>query len=188
MVGNLVNRNRVDIHIADTPFAKVFFVNHCRMLSLSRRFPLVSPNNTIEIRVGPFKTDSEATDSGEQLYDITMFHSLLKNVCKFREKIPSIQILADNRGLEFLLNCGNNLRFPLHSTPHKFTQVRVRNLPKNGVQNGVRLKGAARRRRQAPWRASARLPKGSRSSEATGRSGSEGRMPLTGAVSAADWG
>ena len=139
MVGNLVNRNRVDIHIADTPFAKVFFVNHCRMLSLSRRFPLVSPNNTIEIRVGPFKTDSEATDSGEQLYDITMFHSLLKNVCKFREKIPLIQILASGRGQEFLLNCSKNFRFSLHSTPYKFTQVQVRNLPKNGVQNGVRF-------------------------------------------------
>ena len=139
MVGNLVNRNRVDIHIADTPFAQVFFVNHCRMLSLSRRFPLVSPNNTIEIRVGPFKTDSEATDSGEQLYDITMFHSLLKNVCKFREKIPSIQILADNRGLEFLLNCGKNLRFPstqLHTNLLKFESEIS---PKNGVQNGVRF-------------------------------------------------
>ena len=109
------------------------------MLSLSRRFPLVSPNNTIEIRVGPFKTDSEATDSGEQLYDITMFHSLLKNVCKFREKIPSIQILADNRGLEFLLNCGKNLRFPstqLHTNLLKFESEIS---PKNGVQNGVRF-------------------------------------------------
>ena len=139
MVGNLVNRNRVDIHIADTPFAKVFFVNHCRMLSLCRRLPLVSPDNTIEIRVSPLKTDSEATDSGEQLYDITMFHSLLKNVCKFREKIPSIQILADNSGLEFLLNCGKNLRFSstqLHTNSLKFESEIS---PKNGVQNGVRF-------------------------------------------------
>ena len=36
--------------------------------------------------------------------------------------------------------------------------------------------------------ASARLPQGSRSSAATGRSGSAGRVPLKGAVSAADWG
>ena len=86
MVGNLVDRNRVDIHIADTTFAKVILVNHCSMLSLCRRFPLVSPDYTIEIRVCPFKTDSEATDSGEQLYDPTLFHSLLKMFANLGKK------------------------------------------------------------------------------------------------------
>ena len=54
----------------------------------------------------------------------------------------------------------------------------------DGKLEGCKLDGGISRRGGA----SARFPEGNRSSEATGRSASGGRMPQKGAVSAADWG
>ena len=84
---------RVKLPVDIGTVTKMMHIAIMRPLDFLARLPLREPNS-LPIGRKSIKPESETSDSGEQLNNITMFHSLAKNVCKFRKKIPLIQILA----------------------------------------------------------------------------------------------